>query len=103
MDMNTQYEIKVLESLLRDADKPQVKDGLLSTVFNVVLFALLAITFLMTANSNIPLKFGLIGMAVLGFFAGVIFLQKQHQVRSKVSVNFYDRNKIESRLNEIKT
>jgi len=101
--MNRKFEIRILESLLESSVSTKRKRWWVASISNISVFALLAVVFLMSVNSKIPMKVGLVAMAILGFFAGVIFLYKQHALRTNIASEFYDIDKIQNRINEIKT
>ena len=101
--MNNKFETHILESLLKASSPSKINKRWITSITNIFVFALLAVVFSMTANSKIPIKMGLVAMAILGFFAGTIFLYKQHAIRTNITSNFYDADKIKKRINEIKT
>ncbi len=100
--MNSNYELTQLEKLLKSSEKNS-KFNLFATLLTLITFAALAIVFLMVNKSQLPLKAGLVTMAILGFIAGAIFIYKQMKITVNFQQQFIDKNKIEKRIGELKT
>jgi len=103
MKINTKFEISVIESMLKELSSTNKESKFVSFVSNLVLYMLLTLVFLMTSNNQIPIKIGLVSVAVLSFIAGVMFLYRQHRVRNQIIKQYYDLDKITKRIIENKT
>lgn len=100
--MNSNYELAKLQKLLKSGDENS-KLSVFINLFTLMTFAALAIIFLMVSNSQLPLKAGLIAMAIFGFIAGGTFIFKQMLITVKFQKQFIDRDKVEKRISELKT